>query len=224
MRPNSPRSDDLTPPTAREQAAATRRRRTEERIVAAATELFLREGYAATSIAAVAEAAGVSERTVYVRFASKVVLFQRVIEVGIVGDVDATPMPQREWSVDALTAATTSARIAAFADGVSAMHERLGPLMAVNGEVEGSEPSVQDSAGRWRAATRDYLALFWTTMRTDGLLPASVDLPWLIDTTTVLTAAESRLLITRTMGWRRAVYQQWVVTSMTRAAQAAADA
>ena len=55
-------------------AAATR-----ERICAAAEELFLRDGYARTSIRAVAQAAGVAEATVYLAFPNKAALLDAVI-------------------------------------------------------------------------------------------------------------------------------------------------
>ena len=45
----------------------------------AATALFLREGYGATSLEAVAAAAGVSKRTLYARFAGKAALLQAVV-------------------------------------------------------------------------------------------------------------------------------------------------
>ena len=47
---------------------------TEERILVAARTLFLRDGYAATTLAAVADAARVGHRTVYVRFGTKAAL------------------------------------------------------------------------------------------------------------------------------------------------------
>lgn len=216
MPPHSTGPDRAAGSDARAAADAARRYRTETRIVAAATELFLRDGYAATTLAAVATKAGVSERTVYVRFKGKVELFQRVIEVGIVGDVDDLPMPQRQWSLDALSAPTAAERIHAFADGVAEMHERLGPLMAVNGEVEGSEPAVQVSAGRWRDATHAYLTQFWAALQRDELIDADADLDWLIDTTTILTAAESRLLISRTLGWDRETFRAWIVETFHR--------
>jgi AcrR family transcriptional regulator len=50
-----------------------------ERILDAATELFLRDGYGAASLEAVAAAAGVSKRTLYARFAGKAALFQVVV-------------------------------------------------------------------------------------------------------------------------------------------------
>jgi AcrR family transcriptional regulator len=61
---------------------------TEERIVAAATELFLADGYVATTLEAVARRARVAARTVYVRFGSKAALFKRVVDVAIVGDTE----------------------------------------------------------------------------------------------------------------------------------------
>jgi len=50
-----------------------------ERILDAATTLFLRDGYGATSLDAVAGAAGVSKRTLYARFAGKAALLQVVV-------------------------------------------------------------------------------------------------------------------------------------------------
>jgi AcrR family transcriptional regulator len=52
---------------------------TQERICAAAEELFVRDGYARTSIKAVAKAAGVAEATVYLAFADKAALLDAVI-------------------------------------------------------------------------------------------------------------------------------------------------
>lgn len=193
-----------------------RRDRTERRIVDAATTLFLRDGYAATSLSAVASLAGVAERTLYVRFASKVVLFQRVIQAGVVGDTDPAPLTERDWSIASMSAPTLDERIVAFAEGVSVMHERLGPLMSVNGEVEPSDPDVQRSAGRARADTLAFLDAFWRRAAEDGLLPDDCDLDWLIDTSATLAAAETRLLITRTLGWDRLRFRDWLLTTWPR--------
>ena len=60
--------------TRRAAAAATR-----ERICAAAEELFVRDGYARTSVRAVAQAAGVAEATIYLAFPGKGALLDAVI-------------------------------------------------------------------------------------------------------------------------------------------------
>ena len=51
---------------------------TEQRIVVAATELFLADGYVATTLEAVAKHAQVGARTVYLRFGTKAALFKRL--------------------------------------------------------------------------------------------------------------------------------------------------
>jgi AcrR family transcriptional regulator len=50
-----------------------------ERILDVATELFLAEGYGATSIEAIAQRAGTSKRTFYYRFPDKAALFAAVV-------------------------------------------------------------------------------------------------------------------------------------------------
>lgn len=50
-----------------------------ERILEIATELFLRDGYGSTSIEAIAQAAGMSKRTFYARYAGKQELFAAVV-------------------------------------------------------------------------------------------------------------------------------------------------
>src|SRR4051795_9962842 len=53
--------------------------RTRERICRAAETLFLRDGYARTTIRAVAKAAGVAEATIYLAFPNKGALLDAVI-------------------------------------------------------------------------------------------------------------------------------------------------
>ncbi len=59
-----------------------------DRIVAAASALFLRNGYAATSVEAIAVAAGISKRTFYARFSGKSAAFQAVIRMLLRGWLD----------------------------------------------------------------------------------------------------------------------------------------
>src|SRR2546430_17531785 len=74
---------------------------TEQRIVAAATELFLADGYVATTLEAVARRARVAARTVYVRFGSKAAPFKREVDVATVGGTAAVDVPGRDWLIEA---------------------------------------------------------------------------------------------------------------------------
>src|SRR5712691_4785050 len=59
-------------------------RRTRAAIVAAASELFTARGYAATSLAGVAAAAGVARPTVFAAFGSKPALLRQVLDQALV--------------------------------------------------------------------------------------------------------------------------------------------
>ena len=60
--------------------------------------LFLRDGYARTSIKAIATQAGVSEKTMYLAFATKANLLRYVIRLAVQGDESPMPISERpEW-------------------------------------------------------------------------------------------------------------------------------
>ncbi|HJQ41949.1 MAG TPA: helix-turn-helix domain-containing protein, partial [Jatrophihabitantaceae bacterium] len=73
-----------------EQARATRRA-----IVAAAAELFVRDGYGATTVDAIARAAGVSRKTVFTSVGGKVEALKLARDWAIVGDDEPIPMLER---------------------------------------------------------------------------------------------------------------------------------
>ena len=62
----------------------------------AARRLFLDRGYAATTMPAIAAAAGVSVQSVYKAFGNKPALLKAVFDVAIAGDDEPVPVLQRE--------------------------------------------------------------------------------------------------------------------------------
>jgi AcrR family transcriptional regulator len=189
---------------------------TEQRILAAATELFLEGGYLATTLEAVARRAQVAARTVYLRFGTKAALFKRVIDVAIVGDTEPVDVLGRDWVQAAMTAPTAAERIAASAAAGRQIMQRTGALFAVAQQAAAVEPLI---AGFWqqgREQSRHVHALFWTRMAEDGLLGPAADLPWLIDTTSILAAAETYLLVTRMTGWDLDAYERWLARTLSQ--------
>src|ERR1044071_9111035 len=91
--------------TAHAEASASRRyssqvrdeqaRRPRHAVVTAARELFLAEGYAATTIDAIAEAAHVSRRTVFNSAGGKSVLLKLAFEWAIVGGDEPVALADR---------------------------------------------------------------------------------------------------------------------------------
>jgi AcrR family transcriptional regulator len=193
----------------------------EERILRAAHALFVRNGYQATTLTAVADAAGVAHRTVYVRFGTKAALLKRVIDMAIVGDLAPIDVVSRQWYRTATTAPTLEERIAAFAKGSARLVTSAADVIAVARQAEPTEPSLAAAARAGRAATRDAARTFWTCARDDGLLPTGCDLTWLADTTSVLAHAETYLLMRETLQVTPKRYENWLATTWRRMAAAA---
>jgi AcrR family transcriptional regulator len=190
----------------------------EERILRAAHALFVRHGYQATTLTAVADAAGVAHRTVYVRFGTKAALLKRVIDMAVAGDLAPIDVVSREWYRTATTAPTLEERIAASAMGSARLVASAADVIGVARQAEPTEPMLAAAARAGRAATRDAIRTFWTCARDDGLLPADCDVTWLADTTSVLAHAETYLLMRETLAMTPERYEKWLATTWRRLA------
>jgi AcrR family transcriptional regulator len=185
-------------------------------LIQAATELFLRRGYAATTLADVAAHAGLAARTVYLRFATKADLLRRCIDVAIAGDAEPVPIADRSWMTEAMTAPTLDQRIRLMASITATLMARAGPLLDVAQQAAATEPAIAAAAQAGRADTTRTLAEFWRRAAEDGLVPRRCDLAWLTDTATLLAHAETYLLLTKTTAWDIPTYQAWLETTWHR--------
>jgi len=118
-------------------ALATRRR-----VLDAAETLFVHDGYAATTITAIAEAADVAVPTVYAVFGTKRAILTELLDVRIVGDDDQAPLRDREdWR--AMERETDPrgqlARLAAISTRIS---NRISALYEVMAAAAGSDPEI----------------------------------------------------------------------------------
>ena len=113
-------------PRRREQAAATRRQ-----IREAAQRLFERQGYAATTMAAIAAEAGVALKTVYVAFETKSGLLRALWHLLLRGDEEDAPVADRRWYQEVLEEPDPDRLVRLTARNSRAVKERAGTLMGV---------------------------------------------------------------------------------------------
>src|SRR5918911_1524826 len=124
-------ADDVKPrrydsPRRREQAAATRRE-----ILAAAERLFERDGFAATTMAAIAAEAGVAPKTVYLAFETKAGVLLALWHLRLRGDEAEVPVGERPWYRAVLEERDPARQVALVAHGSRLVKERAGTLMRV---------------------------------------------------------------------------------------------
>jgi AcrR family transcriptional regulator len=199
---------------------AARRAETEARLVAAATDLFVERGYVATTLADVADRAGLAARTVYLRFATKAELLRRCIGTAIVGDAAPVPLAERGWMAATMTAAALEDRVRQMATVTAQLMGRTGALLEVARQAEATEPDIAEAARGGRDETRRTLHEFWRRAAEDGLLPPDADLQWLAETATLLAQADTYLLLRATTDWDIGVYERWLADTWLRLVQA----
>jgi AcrR family transcriptional regulator len=107
----------------RDQAKAT-----QWRIMTAAYTLFCEQGYAATTMAQIAEVAGVAVQTVYFTFHTKPALLSRAYEVAVGGEPEPVIPEQQPWYAQMLAEPDITVALRAFVTGVGQIMRRVTPL------------------------------------------------------------------------------------------------
>src|SRR4051794_25350788 len=110
-------------PRRRQQAADTRRD-----ILGAAERLFTAQGFAATTMAAIAAEAGVALKTVYLAFDTKSGLLRELWHLLLRGDSEGAPVRERQWYQDVLAERDPVRQLRLNARNSRIVKERAGSL------------------------------------------------------------------------------------------------
>jgi AcrR family transcriptional regulator len=121
----------------REQAALTRRR-----ILEAAQRLFEREGYTATTMAAIAEEARVSLKTVYLSFGTKAGTLRALWHLLLRGDEAPVPVGERPWFRAVLDEADPERKLRLNIHTAKVVRGRIGGLLKVIRDAAPTEPEI----------------------------------------------------------------------------------
>src|SRR5580658_2901186 len=122
--------------TRRRQAAA----RTRSAILDSARQLFTERGYAATSMTAIADRAGVALDTVYAAVGRKPELARLLIETAISGTDQAIPAEQRDYVRAIQAAPDAETKIAVYAAAITAIAPRMALVLGIIQQAAAGEP------------------------------------------------------------------------------------
>jgi TetR/AcrR family transcriptional regulator, regulator of autoinduction and epiphytic fitness len=194
----------------REEAA----RRTRQAIVAAARDLFLDGGYAATTLAAIAQRAGVSVQTVYAQFGSKSHVLKVVVDHTVAGDDDPRPLAERE-SVDAITAeADPRRKLRLHADQAAEIMLRMAPVdrMIRSAAALDADAARQHDVGREQR--RRAMGMLAEHFADAGLMRTDLTVDEVADRVATLIDPELYWLATAGRGLTHEAYAQWLYELM----------
>ena len=189
-------------------------RRTRRAVVTAAREMFLAQGYAATTIDAIAQGAHVSRRTVFNSVGGKAVLLKLAYEWAIVGDDEPVALAERP-AVKAIQAEPDPRKaLALWAQMVVEVAARVAPISEVLTAAADADPAAAQllaDAGRDRmsgaAAFVRYLASL-NGLAADVTQQHAADLCWAL-----IDGHLYRRLVTQ-RGWTAAELTQWLASSL----------
>ena len=189
-------------------AAAEENRRA---IAESARKLFLRLGYSATTMAAIAKAAGVSHETVYASLGPKPVVFRHLIETALSGTDEPIPPLEREYARKVMAEQSPGRLIEIYASAMRATQERLAPLFDVL--VHGAKTSRElDSYYRELVKRRaHYAELIAEHLAEIGGLRDDVPIRVAADVLFGFNSSEFFLLFVRDRGWPPEFFERWLV-------------
>ena len=189
----------------REQAAATRRD-----ILGAAQRLFERDGYAATSMAAIAADARVSLKTVYLAFETKRGVLLALWHLLLRGDEQPTPVGERAWFREALEEPDPERQLRLNVRNARIVRERAGALLEVVRDAAPADPEIAALWDRIQAEFHANQRLIVRSLHQKGALrpglgvAAATDILWALNHPTV-----SWLLVGR-RGWTPRRHERWL--------------
>lgn len=199
--------------TGRTDGRAERARATRARITAAATATFTAAGYATTSIAAIAAAAGVSEQTVYYSFGNKRAVLVAALDRAIAGDDEPTPTLERPWVHAALAETDPHRQIARQVEGVGEVLRRAARLLDIIRNAA-ADPELAEvcatSIGHHREVQRVFAAAL------AGKTPLRTDVAAAADTAVALLSPETYLLLVDHLGWSHERWCGWAADCLAR--------
>jgi AcrR family transcriptional regulator len=192
-------------------------RRTRRAIVTAAHELFLAQGYAATTIDGIAEAAHVSRRTVFNSVGGKVALLKLALDWAVVGDDEPIALIDRPAIKAILAESDPRKALMLWVQTVTDTAARITPLgevLIAAADIDPAAAQLLADANRNRMlgatvfirhlASLDGLAVGITEQR-------AAELCW------ALTDGHLYRLLVAQRSWSTADFNRWLSNSLTAA-------
>lgn len=185
-------------------------------MIEAATSVFVAQGYAGTTMRAVAAAAGVSVPTVELLFGTKARLLKDAIDVAIAGDDEPVPVLERDWRVAALNAGSGEEFLDVVAGVIGSAQARSAGLVLAVFEGSAADSGLADVAEQMieqREVTAGWVV---DELTAQAALPAGLGRQDAIDTVWILMDPALFDRLVRHRGWTVERYQDWFARSARR--------
>jgi AcrR family transcriptional regulator len=183
-------------------------------VVLAAITRFVEDGYPATTMAGIADSAGVAVQTLYASFKTKRAILAAAIDVAIAGDDEPVPVNDRPWMRPVWEATDGPATVRAYAGAVTTIQGRTAALFRALDIAKASEPDLLDLWGtsrerrRMGAAGVVRAAAERTPLRGALTVDRATDIVWMFN------GHDIDLNLTDGCGWSTEAFEAWLGDSL----------
>jgi AcrR family transcriptional regulator len=195
----------------RAQSAETR-----TRVLEAARRLFVAGGYRATTVAAIAAAAGVNPDTVYSLVGSKPALLGELIERAVSHADRAVPAEDRDYVLAVRAEPAPRRKVVLYATALVETQRQLAPWYKV---IREAAPSESEVGALWRKISDRRLQnmqLFVTDLEAAEPLRAGVTVDDAAHHVWTLNSPDVFLLLTEDRGWSPEQVRDWLAQTWER--------
>jgi AcrR family transcriptional regulator len=191
-------------PRRRAQADATRRD-----LIAAAQRLFERQGYAATTMAAIAAEAGVALKTVYLVFETKSGVLRAVWNALLRGDDADRPVAEQPWYVEVLEEADPDRRLLLNARNSAEGKRRIAAIVEVIRSAATADPDIGTLWARIQAEYHANQRAIVERLHERGELAPGLDVDRAADILWTINHPNTWQLLVAERGWTPEEYERW---------------
>ena len=195
---------------------ADKAERTRQAILQAASELFAVQGFAATTISAIAAEADVAAETVYSRFSNKLTLISEILETAIVGDaqrVDVLELPEIAAIRVITDQRTQVARLAHLSRGIL---ERTALAHRILRNSGTADPALAEFIAADRQRRHRHQTAYIAMLLHNGPLREGVSSADAAATYGALANPDTYAELTSHRGWSPDHYENWLSDTLTR--------
>jgi AcrR family transcriptional regulator len=192
-------------------------RRTRQAIVSTASALFTERGYASTSLADIASAAGVARPTVFAVFGSKGALLRQVLDQALAGDDAPVPVADRPWFQPVWNATTPATVLDAYAEVCLVIARRAAPLFEA---VRRATDDAPEAAELWQVLQNNRRAgarMVVTRVQKLGPLAPELDTHTATDILWIFNDPAHYAALVTQQGWTEHTFRRWLADMMRSA-------
>lgn len=188
---------------------------TQMAVLKAAETLFRQQGWARTTIAAIARKAGVSNETIYAVFGNKRALLERLVRDAIRGAEPQIPLLEQAGVQEIAETSSQSGQIRVFAQSIAAILNRVAPLIATARSAAESDPRLADLYRGLHEGRRRNLEFVASALTANGPLRNGMD--QIAATETIFRLASPELFLLFTTVEERSVedFAEWLEGALT---------